>query len=117
VLKMRLSEERDVKIRFHHEHDPKTGAFLTHVAEDYRLVNGVTVCKIFETYDGEEHSYMGWAECSVKDRYDKEIGRKVSLKRALFNAGFEYEDRKEIWGAYFQRKENSNGTAVNTGTV
>jgi hypothetical protein len=118
MLKMRLGEERGVRIQFHHEHDPGK-PFITGDSEgNHRLVSGITLCKIFEEFGGEcEMEYIGWAECSTKDRYSKEVGRKVSLKRALRKGEFEYEDRKAIWKAYFQRKEEGNGTAVNTGTV
>ena len=102
MLKLRLGEEREVKVRFHHEHDPQR-PFIAHVGDNCRLVNGITTCKIFESCEDAEETFTGWAECSTKDRYNKEVGRKVSLKRALWNAHFEYEERKKIWEAYFAR--------------
>ena len=41
---------------------------------------------------------------SVKDKYDKEVGRKLSLARALKNTNFTKEQRKQVWNTYMARK-------------
>lgn len=47
----------------------------------------------------------GISTLSKNDTYDKKIGRKVSLKRAL--SGFPKIDRKGIWNAYFDMSPKS----------
>ncbi len=49
-------------------------------------------------------AFSGHAILSDKDQFCKEKGRKVSLRRAIF--GLPKEHRKDIWTAYFNRKEN-----------
>jgi len=44
------------------------------------------------------------AKCSKHDLFEKEIGRKISLLRAVNAAYFDKNSRKEILGAYFNRK-------------
>lgn len=46
---------------------------------------------------------IGQAECSSKDKFDKEKGRKLSLARALAAAGLTKSERICFWTAYFNR--------------
>jgi len=42
----------------------------------------------------------GIAQLSLKDTYDKEKGRKITLGRALANAGFTKEEKTVFWEQY-----------------
>lgn len=57
-----------------------------------------TTCSIF-TRDGRFVS-SGEAECSKKDMFSKDTGRKVSLKRALEDVPFTKEQRAAVWEDY-----------------
>lgn len=48
---------------------------------------------------------MGEAHCGQKDLYNKEIGRKISLKRALNSLSLHKEMRTRIWKDYLNRKK------------
>lgn len=72
----------------------------------------MTVCNIFKlstsnniTFPTPQIIAVGYAICSEKDNYSKEIGRKISLTRALKSCEFPKSDRKYIWDKYFSRKE------------
>ena len=73
---------------------------------------GGTVCEIIEIIrhaDGGHHKKrtgMGIAECSDEDVYCKEIGRKLSLGRALKHAGFDRNTRQIFWNVYLNRKDD-----------
>ena len=45
----------------------------------------------------------GFAHCSIKDNFNKAMGRKVSLTKALTKSGLSKESRKAVWHAYFYR--------------
>lgn len=47
----------------------------------------------------------GFASCSDSDNFERAIGRKVSLSRALRNAGFDKITRRFIWEHYFEKAE------------
>lgn len=64
-----------------------------------------TVCIISEGPKGTQTSRMdkvaeGHSVLADKDRFNKSIGRKVSLVRALKSAGYARAIRKDIWIAY-----------------
>lgn len=65
-------------------------------------VKGVTTCSVFMIDGSEPLEYLGQAYCSVKDEYNKEKGRKISLTKAVEN--LPKETRKIIWEGYFSRK-------------
>jgi hypothetical protein len=71
---------------------PGTNAEFTHV----------TYCYIDVLVD-EDYALLstGQALCSASDIFEKAIGRKVSLTRALKNAGFDRETRTAIWKEYW----------------
>lgn len=71
-----------------------------------------TNCTIIPNPDYHmRHGYMGRAECSDKDQFCKETGRKIALRRALAKAfpSRYYSDskaaRRAAWQAYFARKQ------------
>ena len=47
----------------------------------------------------------GTAQCSKRDNFQKEAGRKIALARAIKD--FSQEERTEIWKKYFSRLETN----------
>lgn len=90
MLKTRI-EGKEVRIGFYHSQEP--GWFVKG-----KPVRGYTVCTV--KVEGEE-DLSGEALCSAQDVFNKEVGRKISLSRAI--QGFPRETRKQIWEAYFGR--------------
>lgn len=62
---------------------------------------GVTQCTIEK--DRNEIS-CALAECSENDNYNKNIGRKISLQRALNNLNLSKGEKQEFWNVYLGRK-------------
>ncbi len=60
--------------------------------------NAITDCFIID----ENGHYIGYdhAICSKKDNFDRSIGRKLSLARAI--SGLKKEQRRKFWEAYFE---------------
>ena len=50
---------------------------------------------------------VGMAEVTrhPKDKHVKEIARKESLARAMKDAGFDKQEREEVWSQYFSRND------------
>lgn len=66
----------------------------------------ITNCRISECINHTRylnHISEGISYCNEKDNFSKEIGRKISLTRALINGNFSKSDRKYIWDAYRAR--------------
>jgi len=68
---------------------------------EYRHIPIVTYCDII---DGNLVIATGKAVCHHKDHFCREKGRKVSLARAIFNAGMPKEERRTIWELYRNMK-------------
>jgi hypothetical protein len=76
------------------------------VTEDDKI-SFETVCSIVPT--GQKAPFIcGVAFCSKKDQFNKEVGRKLALKRALDRnlANWDKIQRTIIWKAYFNRSKN-----------
>jgi hypothetical protein len=58
----------------------------------------VTYCELINA----EGVYGGEAVCHKNDTYDKDKGRKLSLSRAMADAGLSKCERAEIWENYRQ---------------
>lgn len=56
---------------------------------------------------GKVMRFLGSSTLHPGDKFDKEIGRKVSLARALACSGMSRDDRRHVWYAYHHRRENS----------
>lgn len=69
-----------------------------HVKEDSGDHPNVTLCTI-ETSSDSEH-IVGEARCSESDQYSRDIGRKLSLLRAMQSAGMSKSVRTKVWNAY-----------------
>lgn len=65
-----------------------------------KILCGVTYCYL-EDLEGSLIN-MGISRCSVEDRFNKETGRKISLKNAIKD--LPRQERIEIWNAYHNRK-------------
>lgn len=61
--------------------------------------NRICECKIF-LKNKKEMEDKGYAFCSLKDNYVKNIGRKISLAKALKKYGFIKNERKMFWEKY-----------------
>lgn len=62
---------------------------------------GVTDCVISDVTDaviGKGSAYCHWT-----DAFCKATGRELSFKRALANAPFSKDDRREMWEAFFNQ--------------
>ena len=79
------------------------------------IFGSVTQCGIFQRVPKTEDvlspvGEMGKAYCAPEDHFDKEVGRKTSLGRALhkaFGSTAEYRQlRKEFWDAFRTLKKN-----------
>lgn len=68
-------------------------------------INGGTSCYIEELLSISTKRLIGLAElkCYYKDQFSKETGRKISMTKALENAGFSKEERTVFWETYFAR--------------
>jgi len=60
----------------------------------------ITECFLLD--DDQEPLGMGLAHCSFDDVFSYEIGRRISLTRAI--EGLPRDERKEIWAAYWAKK-------------
>ena len=99
-------EGKEVRIGFHHSQEP--GWYIREQA-----VRGYTTCVIkLGTREAPEGEFVGEAYCSKLDVFNKEVGRKIALARALNNAKFDRNVRKQIWQTYFARKASSQTIEV-----
>ena len=57
-----------------------------------------TYCRILDDFDAVVS--FGYSACSPQDQFNKNIGRKLSLARAL-DGIFTREERQLFWDAYF----------------
>lgn len=92
------------RIQFRHEFYRKTweekGAT---VRKDIPHQPNVTTCNILNVKGKEESSVCsGKAVRNVTDNFNKEIGRKLSMTRAIM--GLSKDVRRQIWQAYFSRR-------------
>ena len=63
----------------------------------------LTFCYICNK-DCDDPEGLGYAKCSISDKFNRDIGRKISLARALKSADIDKEERTEIWNAYRDMK-------------
>ena len=73
-------------------------------AGDGRLVGGTTTCLITEK-GTRKVLYRGRSECSARDQFCKDVGRKYALSRAV--KSMPRNTRKMIWEAYFNRSRTT----------
>jgi hypothetical protein len=73
-----------------------------------KSVTDVSYCVL--TVNGVQ--FTGLAACAQGDTFNKDIGRKVALTRAMKDAKLEKYIRTEIWSKYFNRGHNNDVGAV-----
>lgn len=107
-----MFHDRPYRIRFEHEHHPRPNwpkittqcDAIPAGGTKYGKVRAVTTCHI-EIKNKTSGRWMGWswgeARCSLDDRFQKEVGRKLSLQRALIGATKEF--RTTVWATYLVR--------------
>jgi len=87
---------KDYEIRWHHELHQDHSNKMDGV--NRCLYQGLTICIIIN--DNIECPYEGEAICSWDDNFSYDIGRKISLSRALERADLPKKERRLIWEAY-----------------
>jgi len=65
----------------------------------YPKNSAVTMCHLVVN---NEIQHNGYALCTDK-HFVKEVGRKLSLRRALELSGFDRDKRRQVWSSYFNR--------------
>lgn len=68
--------------------------------------SGVTVCVL--SY--QERTFVGIARCSASDRYEKDRGRQIALKRAIEQ--LPNEVRRTVWESYSARTTGDRNVAI-----
>ena len=86
-MKATLTNGQEITIDFKHQ----ILSILTKTA----TVRAVTDCIINGGYP-----VRGSSRCHVHDQFDRSVGRKISLTRAIY--GFSKADRTIIWNEYFK---------------
>jgi len=97
--------KQSYEVRF--KHLPNDSGTLLHerrrrgtVRTEFTLYLGKTNCYILDS-EGKEVS-VGEAFCSLQDIYNKAVGRKISLTRAL-SAFDDKNFRRFVWQKYFDK--------------
>ena len=72
-----------------------------HVSWAYDTKNRITVAILTMYGNGMPLEMIGTSKAAKVDKWDKAVGRKLSLTRAV--EGLPKEDRKRVWDAYFNR--------------
>lgn len=85
----------------------------------FRYVDAVTMCylEIIDVRNGANYVFGGYALCNSKDQFNKETGRKLSLKRALEMSNIDKPHRRAIWLKYHSRNEMPDDVAYLLGFV
>lgn len=93
------------------------------------VITDVTVCKLVPPTAGLP--ILGVSTCSVTDNFNKEVGRKIALERALDTAPElmpqslnprqstpeRREIRRQIWKRYFARRQSNHEYSLNNGNT
>lgn len=61
---------------------------------------GNTICKLFMATD--DIPYEGNAKLHPNDQYDKIVGKKIALTKALATTGLQKPERTEIWKEFWE---------------
>ena len=107
-MKITLDDGLVVRIKWHHEHVNGDTPIASSDTSNTKY-RGVTTCWLtleppphYGLYASAIHIEKR-AECSMRDRFCKEIGRKVSLTKAL--SGMDKAIRRQIWNGYLNRTD------------
>jgi hypothetical protein len=61
----------------------------------------VTLCRIVEVGTNKELA-IARAACSAQDNFNRAVGRKIALTRAITTAGLGEHTRRALWNAYWR---------------
>ncbi len=86
---------KKVAFTFSHEHFPQP----TPLSGRSALVKAQTLCAL--TVD--DVTVYEWAYCSIHDTFDKEVGRKAALTKALRRSSLSRQERGRVWARYHLR--------------
>ena len=89
----------DYEIRWSHKQFFDTSKKLDGYTKEPPKYNGLTTCEVLNPAV-KNIQFGGRSRCGTEDNFSYEIGRKISLRRALSGACIPKQDRKEIWEAY-----------------
>jgi len=90
-----IATEIGIRIQFKHDRGPRNG-------EGNRIITATTRCILLDSKDNDIS--VGSAFCLDGDQFNKEIGRRLALTRAVASSGLNKEDRRTIWNTYFGRR-------------
>lgn len=76
------------------------GVFICKFRHEREKSNPTTECHL--RMDGQEKAWIGISRCDARDSFQKHVGRKISLTRALESAKLDRETRQDIWMEYFR---------------
>lgn len=71
-----------------------------------KKLNGKTICKLLDgkVQPPDEITYaVGTAVCFKPDNFNKGMGRRIALTKALKSANLDKPARTAVWQAYFER--------------
>ncbi len=98
-----------------------------HKLANNKIYSHITECLIYDRlyttqmkFSHEELEGEGKSFCSNKDVFDKNIGRKLSLERALKDGECELltkEDRKIFWLAYHKQSQKNLISSSNSSII
>lgn len=71
---------------------------------EFRYDRPTTHCFITVGEGDDAIVYIGSTECSKKDNFNKNTGRKIAMFRALVSAGVSKVDRWFFWDKYFETR-------------
>lgn len=109
-----IKEHNGIKYQVSWKHLTKTDQFTTiqYLADNFKMdkksllelpdFKAVTVCYLREDKErpiDTEPVAIGFAYCSELDQFNRKVGRRISLTRALKNAEYDRKLRSIIWKA------------------
>jgi hypothetical protein len=100
--------DKEYKVYFQHEKeqsttvDKETGEIRTSM-HPYETQCGIV--QMEKDKADEETVGVGLSSCSINDQFSYDKGRKLSLRRAIKDAGIAREGRDAIWTAYFDNPQ------------
>ena len=94
-MKVKLNSGVEYWVSFYHEN------YTNHDDITQSTLSSYTKCKI-ENKTNPEFIQDGIAVLRKGDRFYKDYGRKLAMKRAMNNLGLNKETRKLFWNTYFE---------------
>ncbi len=103
MIKFNSKKMGEVKINFYHTLPsikiPECHNDLVGMIRNMKIQKGETECKLLIG----DQSYYGMAYTHPSDQYKKEVGRKLSLARAIQAASLNSQEEREVLAGYFSR--------------